>query len=275
MPLSDNVSPTKDDGKRQRKFKMQWVRLSNTSPSPLGQRDFRPARANALAADFQLEAFGIPCLSHRDGHYYIVDGQHRIAAAKIFGFGEDQFQCEVYEGLTPEEEAELFLERNNTLTVSPFDKFRAAVHAQRPQELAIYNVVTSLGMTLIGNRTRGRSENAIGAVVALVHIHNRIGTEGLRRTLVTLHKAFGGAGLEAPLLEGLSLVLHRYNGQVDDEQMLDRLSKTSGGVNGIIQPMQKLKASMGQPLIQCAAAAIVAAYNRERAGKKLPAWWRE
>lgn len=257
--------------KKARVSHLKWVRVDDIVPSPLGQREFRAAKANKMAADFKLEALGYPVLSYRDGMYYVIDGQHRLAAARIFGFGNDQFQCEVYEGLTQEDEAEMFLERNESTPVLAFDKFKAGVHAQRPEELSIYRVVSGLGL----NIARARSENTVSAVGALRRVHARIGPIGLSRVLRTLHEAYGSRGLDGPVLEGLALVLHRYDGQVDDTLMVKRLGNTAGGLNGVLGPAAKLKVRLGQRMTECIAAQIVDIYNREQRTKKLAPWWTE
>src|SRR3990167_2976687 len=250
--------------KRQRVSHLRWVRVDDIIPSPLGQREFRPAWANEIASNFKLEALGYPVLSLREGVFYVVDGQHRLAAARIFGFGDDALQCEVYEGLTEQDEAELFIERNASKTVEAYSKFKAAVYAQRPAELSIYGVVASLGLTIAKNR----GENAVGSVTALGKIRERIGVAGLSRVLRILRDAYGYRGLDGPVMSGLSLVLHRYDGQIDDSLMTARLASTTGGLNGLLQPAGKLKMTTGQNMTQCIAASVVGIYNRDQRSKK-------
>ena len=48
-------------------------------------------------------------VSFRDGHYYLVDGQHRVCAMRKKNGGKDVTAlCRVYHGLTYEQEAELY-----------------------------------------------------------------------------------------------------------------------------------------------------------------------
>lgn len=274
--MAVSLAPARSEAGENRKVRrshLKWVRCDDIVPSPLGQRVLVRGWAERIANDFKLEAFGFPVLNLRDGIHYVVDGQHRLEAARIFGFGNDAFQCEVYEDLTQEEEAELFLERNFNKQVATYAKFKAAVHAQRPTELAVYSTVRALGLNVSGQLST--NENTICAVASLQRIHARIGPVGLSRTLRILRDAYGRRGLDAPQMDAMSLVLHRYDGQIDDSLMIQRLSRVMGGVNGILGPSHKLREVMGQPLIQCIAATIVTAYNKEQRTGKLSPWWRE
>ena len=81
--------------KHPRASRLRWVRLGDMRVSPKAQREFRKAHAESLAANFDLEAIGFPVVSLRGGDYWIIDGQHRIAALKLNGFDDDDLiQCE-------------------------------------------------------------------------------------------------------------------------------------------------------------------------------------
>ena len=89
------VNGTKVD----RESHLRWVPIKEMRSSPAAQRKYRRTHAATYAADFHLEALGYPVLSLRDGIFFIVDGQHRIKALEMIGWGDQQIQCEVYEGL--------------------------------------------------------------------------------------------------------------------------------------------------------------------------------
>lgn len=258
--------------RKQRASHLRWIALGQLVPAPKAQREFQPAWANELASKFNLEGMGFPAISFRDGVYYIVDGQHRIAAMRILKFSpEDTIQCEVYEDLTEESEAELFLERNSIKTVGALDKFRNAIHAGRTIEVAIDQMVRAQGLH-IGRH--GRTDNGISSVTTLRKVAERQGLLGLGKILRIIRDAYGNAGFEALVIDGLSLCLHRYGDQIDEASMTDRLAKTSGGLNGLLQPAEKSYVALGQPRAQCIAASAVSIYNRDQRGKKLAPWWK-
>ena len=79
---------------------------------------------------------GVIWLSFRDGHYYIVDGQHRFYALVEWLDGDnweviEVEKCMVLTNLTIEDEAELFLDLNNRKAVNFYDRFQVSLTAGR------------------------------------------------------------------------------------------------------------------------------------------------
>ena len=118
------TTPKATTGKVERAARLKWIPLNQMKVNPLAQRDLNQARVDHLAASFDLEQIGVPTVSSREGSYWIIDGQHRMEALRSCGFHDEAVQCWVYEGLTSEMEAELFLKLNNTLPVTSMPKFR-------------------------------------------------------------------------------------------------------------------------------------------------------
>ena len=257
------------NGKMERDARLRWVPISQMKVNPLAQRDLTEARVDELLASFALEELGTPTLNLRSGTYWIIDGQHRIEALRRLGFGGEKVQCWVYEDLSSEQEAEKFLKLNNVLVVQSIPKFRAAVHAGRPVESDIDRIVRSAGLVV----TRDKSPGAIGAVGTLHRVYAR-GPEVLARTLRIVKEAYGDAGLEAFVIDGVGHVCARYNGDLNDDDVIARLQKASGGVGGLLNKANVLKFSTGNQKGQCVAAALVDTINVGRGGKKLPSWWK-
>jgi hypothetical protein len=176
----------------------------------------------------------------------------------------------VYEDLTEDEENELFLERNDSKAVSPLDKFLKAVNAGRPRECAIDRVVRVNGFAVGRRRREGGTISAAGS---LGRVFDRHGEVGLGMVVRIIRDAYGDAGFQQDVIEGISLCLHRYNGQIDEHVMADRLGKANGGLNGLVTPAQKDKVTLGQSKAQCVAAQAAKLYNNTQTGKKLAPWW--
>src|SRR5262245_64795158 len=114
-PTNDQATINRTKRKRH-PFKVYQVALGQMriSQALAVQREFRQAHADKLAADLDLDKLGLPIVNHRDSHFWVCDGQHRIAALKLFGFSdEDKVDCVVYENLSDSEMAELFLGRRS------------------------------------------------------------------------------------------------------------------------------------------------------------------
>lgn len=120
------------------------------------QRDQKGRWVSELASDFQESWVGVPVLSLRaDGKHYSIDCQHRRAAAIAAGRGHERITCEVFEGLTIAEEAELFHVRNHTKQVDKFDDFRARLQYDETA-IEVKRILDKHSITLSkGSRTPG------------------------------------------------------------------------------------------------------------------------
>lgn len=251
---------------------LQWVPLSQMQVNEVAQRDYNPRWAADLAAKFDVEEMGNPTVNHRDGAFHIIDGQHRIEALKLWlGEGkweERSVECRVYEGLSDQQEAEKFLKLNDRLKPHSFDEFRVAVSAGRETEAEIARIVGEMGLKI------SRAKSGIAATGTLKKIYVSGGQEALARTLIIIREAYGEAGFEGPVIEGVGLVVQRYAGEVNDEQLVTKLASAKGGVGGLLNKANQLRLTTGNKKGQCVAAAVVELANRGAGGRKLPSWWR-
>ncbi|GAC1377597.1 MAG: hypothetical protein NVSMB4_06990 [Acidimicrobiales bacterium] len=268
-----SLSNPDDDGRKangriERAAHLRWVPISKMRKSAEQAKRFNPARVDYLASNLDLEQIGAPVVSSRAGYFWIIDGQHRIAALESIGWGDQQVQCWTYEGLTEADEAERFLVQNDTLAVSPMTKFKVGVAAGREVECDInrivlaqdYNVSTGVG--------------GIGAVSALRRVYSNGGPTVLRQTLGIINDAYGEAGMSAAVLVGIGMVVQRYGDELDHERLVDKLSNTKGGMNGLLSAAEMIRKQLGNQKPVCVAAAAVDIYNSGRGGKKIAGWHR-
>ena len=239
--------------------------------SPTSQRDLNQNRVDHIVATFDLEQIGTPTVNLRDHVFWIIDGQHRIEALRQIGWDDQQIQCWTYEGLSEEEEAEKFLKLNDYLAVNALAKFRVSVQAGRETECDIDRIVRALGLVVSADKVPG----AIGAVGTLRRVYERAGAGVLRQTLVTVRDAYGDPGLEAAVIDGIGLFVHRYGSDIDYAQVISRLKGANGGSHGLLGKAENIRRSTGNQKNHCVAAAVVEIVNAGRGGKKLPSWWRE
>src|SRR6266540_1006955 len=81
------------------------------------------------------------------------------------------------------------------------------------------------------------------AVGTLVRVYRRADAATLARTLLVIRDAYGDAGLESVVIDGLSLLCHRYNGELDDARLVARLSGAHGrGAPGLRRPVLRRRA---------------------------------
>lgn len=252
-----------------REARLRWVPIEQMRVSAVSQRDLNQARVDRIAADFDPEQIGTPTVNERDGLFWIIDGQHRVEAMKQVGWGDQSVQCWTYSGLSEAEEAETFLKLNDVLAVSAFDKFTKGVSAGREIESDIDRVVRAVGLCV----SRDQVPGAIRAVGTLRRVYNRGGAPGLSRSLRIIRDAYGDAGLEAAVIDGMGYLTQRYNGELDEGRAIKALGNVHGGVNGLLGKAEQIRRATGNPKGQCVAAAAVEVINSGRGGRKLPGWW--
>ena len=256
---------------RKRTGNIQWVPLIDLRVNERAQREFSEPWGNTILAGFDPDKMQYPTVNHRGGRYYIVDGQHSVWAYKMWlGSWDDQkVECIVHEGLTEEQEAELFLSLNNKRTVGPFEKFRAAVTAGRSDEVNIEAVVNAQGCKISRNRSQ---PGAIAAVASLAKIYRDCGPVILGETVGIIRDCYGDDGYEAAILVGIASVLDRYPA-LHLPRFQVALHGAAGGSKGLLNQARTLQMQVGGTLANSVAAASVNVYNRSK-GSKLPSWWK-
>src|SRR5437764_12566928 len=140
----------KIEGRIERAARLRCVPLTQMRVNPLAQRDLNQARVSRLAAVFDPEKIDAPTVNHRGDWYYLIDGQHRIAALKqwLSSWQDQQVQCWTYEGLSEADAAEKFLALNDTLPVRSFAKFKVSVQAGRDIEADVDRIVRTLRLRI-------------------------------------------------------------------------------------------------------------------------------
>lgn len=268
--MSENNATPKPGPKIERTARLRWIPLRRLVVSDNAQRELKQYRVDHLVANFDHEQLGTPVVNERAGRFFIIDGQHRAAAAREV-YGEDhQIQCWTYAGLTEEEEAEKFLQLNDNLTVGAMDKYRVSVEAGRDIETDIDRIVRACGLAV----THQKVEGGIGAVGTLRRVYVRGGAHVLGRTLRIIDASFGTAGLESSVIDGIGLLCGRYNGELKDELLVTKLHNMRGGVTGLLGKAAVIRERVGQPFNQCVAAAAVEVLNSGKGGSKLQSWWK-
>ena len=261
---------------RQSRSRIEQIRIDTLRVPPAGkaQRPFREAKGNRIAAEFDINSFGLPVICQVKGTNWVVDGQHRVYAIQKCGYAKatDSIECQVYQGLTMTEMARMFLGRNQSTPVTAFERFKVAVTAGYPAERAITEIVESLGLKIGYPGTEGN----VYSVGALRRVYDRYGVNTLERGLQVLRDAYNSnpAGLGRALIDGVGLVLATYP-RIDENLLIEGLSKEPHGVQGLLRRAEQYRERLGRPVPECIAAGVVDIYNRHAGRKRsLVKWWK-
>lgn len=249
----------------ERSFKTEerYIELRNLAVVwPDAQRPFNRKRAERIAAEFDPDKFMPPkvTLPNGNGIYHICEGQHRTAAARIYlGDDSQKILCLMAAADTPARAAEIFLGINTDVDpVNKIAKFRVAVTAKRPDEVAIDLIVRHNGYRVDSSH----NHDTIGAVDALKFVYNK-GKRTLERTLHTLRQTWGGDAnaVTGPLLRGYGTFICEYSEQIDWKRLSELLRKkyTPGELLNAIKGHKELHRISA---VEAAVELIKAAYNK-------------
>lgn len=248
----------------------RYIALEDLKPHPLAQRRLDMRHAERIASDFDPALFGeLTVAITKRGAQWIIDGQHRHYGALTFlnGDGKQQVACRVVEVEDDAEAARLFLGLNTHKAVQALDKFKVRVIAKDSIALGVVTVLDRYGLCM--SITRG--EGTVQAVEACETLFCRDhGALLLDRVIRVLNRTWGRDpdAFNGQLIRGLGLLLARYNGSVDDEELVRKLAKKSGPLS-ILGRARDLKNAIGGSIAQAVAEHIRGEYNKGRRTEKL------
>lgn len=182
----------------------QWIAIKNLSVVwASAQREYDERWAGKIAAEFDPDLFDdlVVTLPNGDGIYHVVDGQHRRGAIGSL-YGEDEkVPCRIVDVKDPARAAAIFDKINSSRRrLSSLEKFKVRVTAGKETEVAINNLVTSLGCRI----EMASSSRSIRAVSSLINVHNSYGLGVLREALMAIIATWENdkGAFEGPLIEG-------------------------------------------------------------------------
>jgi hypothetical protein len=229
-------------------------------------RPVSAVKVKAMAENFDTDKIGAIMLSLRDdGRYAVIDGHHRLQAARIAGV--ETVPARVYIDLTYEEEAELFVAFGTIKQPSAADRFRARLESKEAGAINIRAILLKHGMD-VNLDSQASIPNTTRAVAALDKIDRLYGGVVLDGTLALLRECFGD---EDPAFHHLSLMgtatfWARYRLKIERDKLVVKLKKL--GVNRLVRAAESLREVGEVPSPPIAfAKAILYEYNRSRSHK--------
>jgi hypothetical protein len=200
------------------------------------QRALNEARADAMSEDFQPHALGIITASKRaDSHIYVLDGGHRISAARKADY-DGLIACRLFENLTLQEEASLFLTLNSSRAVQAIDRFKVRITEGEPVAVGINKVLKTYGLHV--DWANNQSLGVISAIGALETVYTGANVrekgeypELVDKVVRTLNKAYGERADRSTysriMLEGLGILIATFGSRIDYERLVYILQGTT------------------------------------------------
>lgn len=239
---------------------MKTVRLSELRTNPKVNRDIDQNWVDRLVKNWHAEAVGVPIVASQNGHYIILDGQHRVEALRQMHIEDRRLQVRVIEGLNISEMARLFVELNEDRGIPAYTKFEKRVTAGDPDASAIAGIVGRVGLIL---RNEPRDRN-VGAVVALERVYRFDGTGSiLEMALITTLGALGegSENFNGNIIQGIGQFYRRFP-TADQARLVTVLKKNGGGGYGLLGKGKSLREINGGSLAANITEVLIRLYNR-------------
>jgi len=186
------------------------------------QRELQHNRVARIVARFKPEKLGVILLSDRgDGTYAVLDGQHRVAAVRQMNI--ERIYAAILEGLTVEEEADIFRTQNENVTPpNAIDQYRAGIVAKDPHYLTIKAILDKHGYAVSGHSLPYQ----VRAVGTLTWIVRQYGFAVLDKTFEYIKTAWAA---DVSAIQRVMLILTaefaaRYSGEVTAAQFAARMA---------------------------------------------------
>jgi hypothetical protein len=254
----------------------QLVPIARITVDPRVQRSLNKRRAQQIADTFLIEAMGTVTLSERrDGTIVILDGQHRISAARLSGYS-GSVEANVYHGLTVPQEADLFLKLNTQKVPTKVDKFIIGVLGEDAKYCAINDIVTHYGWSV--DRSSGPAKITAVAALEAIYDGTKVGSHTGHRpdlvdaTIETITAAWGhdGGAVKASLLLGVAGVYARYGKRVDPDRLVAKMGATTP--QSLLANGASARAFVGGTEYAGVSRWLTTEYNKSLQKNRLPDW---
>ena len=253
---------------------IRYVRIGDLRIDPSYQRTDKLNKkiVDSIANNFDPKLVGVIKINEReDGSLWVVDGMHRYFGCQA-GFGSNYLiRAEVEEGMTPNEEARLFVGQTKRTSISAYHQHRARAASGDEMAVTINSIAAEYGISILNGTSN--NQRGIRSIRMLESIYQRFGTEILRKTLAVISEsgiASRGVPVPGDIVCGVAEVIRWYGDAVDLGRLAIKLrSAEVEMIKRDIAAAHRLGIG-GQN--RSAAQGVVSLYNRGlREASKLPA----
>ena len=205
-------------------------------------------KVNKIANNWNDNKCDILQISYRTDidKYAIIDGQNRWAAACKIGI--THLLCQIFEGLTLKEEAQIFAEQNDNVTkISSADKFKSLLVMEDKTCLQIKSLCDEFGISI--RKTQGDSLNKIrknlNGLVSAQRIVEQYGIKCLRWIFTVIEKSGWELTAKAYSYKSIEILFNFYQSRFDkdsfntDTEKLINLYASIGEYNGLVNHANK------------------------------------
>lgn len=165
-----------------------------------------------------------------NGRFYVIDGQHRLEAARMRGI--ETLVCVCFVGLTLKEEADIFTEQNEgTKKLTPYDTYKANLCRGEEIDTKIHKICEKYGVKVI----KSTQPRTLGSVTMARQIIKNNGNNGEERLewIFNLFKMCGWDNMKKTygkeIMQSLNFTYTTHKADLDDctAKLLDFFKKST------------------------------------------------
>lgn len=233
---------------------------------PRVQRAYvRYDRVEAIKRNFNPLALGrIHVSSRKDRSWMVLDGWHRLLAVRELTDNLGEIPCTVYENLTLDEEARLFLWLNSGERPTVIDRYNVSLIAGDQTAMAIDKILHSLGWKV--SPVRGNGHLACVKTIQALYDRSIMQEEDPNLLLLALKTVNATWGTEldaaqAHIVMGIGRFWGEYRDRINFDRLVSAIQKIGSPMDLTITAKQ-LATLQKRKLAMAVAMAIVDSYNR-------------
>ena len=238
-----------------------WVDVDLIKVDASYQREENETHVHSILKNFNWRYFQPVTLAHRpDDSFLVVDGQHRVAAAKMHPAITKIPALIFNSDGEAKDEAMTFVEINGKRKgITPIEKFHAKLAAGDVDALALKNSMDKLDC-FVAEYKGHKGPNVTNAVVACTKAVKRCGAKNFEAAIRTLRQTWPNEldVLRSVLVTSLS-ELYRFNENMDEFHMSTELKKL--GMAELFSLTRSL-VKLGGGGIKSIAQVLVKTYNK-------------
>jgi hypothetical protein len=209
--------------------------------------------------------------------YVVISGQHRLLATLEARDKDFVLSCNVYDRLTPEQEAILFAIFDEKIRPHNWwQRHKSRLFGQDAEAMDIERIVAESGMEVF--KGKNKSDGVIYAVSTLYSIYRSMGGAFLRRLLEIHYTAWtdNGEGYTASMLQGTAILMRRFGvyARWSDDYLAVALSDPAHNPLTLIQRAKGAASGVGATSVAQEVARLEHRYYQmgKKGYDRLPEW---
>lgn len=257
--------------------KLMELNVDAFTSDPAVQRQLNQKRVDEIAADFRPDAMGLITASKRDnGRLYTLDGQHRVAGARQARYS-GLIAARIFENLTIEEEAGLFLTLNHTRAVSSIERFKVRVTLGDRTAININNILAAYNLHV--GFSASNEKNSVSAIQTLEKVYRGAGvwddgeySDLVDKVISTIYRAYGEGNKNSvysrAMVEGLGIFHAHFGKRIEKDRLVEVLAGIPA--RNFTSRARMRRDTMGGAIGENAAEVLHSLYNHRLKTGKLP-----